>query len=33
VEVDATIEGLARLKTRLTKICGLHEAPRAAAVI
>jgi hypothetical protein len=33
VEVDATIEGLARLKTRLTEICGLHEAPRAAAVI
>jgi hypothetical protein len=26
-EVDATIKALARLETRLTKICGLHEAP------
>jgi hypothetical protein len=26
-EVDATIEGLARLRTRLSEICGLHAAP------
>ena len=26
-EVDATIEGLARLRTRLTEICGLDAAP------
>ena len=32
-EVDATIDGLARLRPRHTEICGLHEAPRAAAVI
>jgi hypothetical protein len=26
-EVDATIEALARLETRLAEICGLNEAP------
>jgi hypothetical protein len=26
-EVDTTIEGPARLRTRLTDICGLHAAP------
>lgn len=30
-EVDATIKALARLETRLTKICGLNETPPRTA--
>jgi hypothetical protein len=31
-EVDATIEALSRLEARLTKICGLNEAPPRTAM-